>query len=141
MTKYPFSVSTALIFLLLNALVWMGFTVLVALNAHPGLPEPRIAQWIMAALAFGSACVLMVLTLLLRKRVRVAYYLTLGSLALLAVLTITDEVGWADWLYLAIVVVPLLLLIKDRSWYLRHDSGTESRSNVPPEVVSHHFIE
>ncbi len=118
MTKYPFSVSAALLFLLLNALIWSGFTILVTAGAHTALPESRAIQWIMAALAFVSACALVVLMVLLRKRVRIAYFLTLGLLALLAVLTITDEVGLVDWIYLVIVVAPLLLLIKDRSWYL-----------------------
>jgi len=128
MTQSPFSVSAALFFLLLNALVWLGFTILVAANAHPALPDSRTVQWIMAALAFGSACALGVLIVLLWKRIRIAYSLTLGLLALLAVLTITDEVGWADLIYLAVVVTPLVLLIKDRSWYLRKDSGAAKRA-------------
>jgi hypothetical protein len=53
----------------------------------------------------------------------------LGLLLLLAVLTITDEVGLADWIYLVIVAAPLLLLIKDRAWYLRKASAAAANDN------------
>jgi lysylphosphatidylglycerol synthetase-like protein (DUF2156 family) len=124
MKKFPFTVSITLLFLTLNALVWLGFTALVALNLHPALPDQITVRWIMGILAFGSAGALIVLIILLGKRIRIAYFLTLGMLALLAVLTITDEVGWVDLLYLAIVVVPLILLIKDRVWYLAPTAGS-----------------
>jgi hypothetical protein len=119
MTKKPLTVIAARIFLLLNALVWFSFAVLVATHAHPGLPDSSAVRWIMGILAFGCACALIALVVLLGKHNHIAYYLILGLLVLLAVLTIADEVGLADMVYLVLVFVPLVLLIKDRSWYLR----------------------
>ena len=119
MPKKPITVTIAFVFILLNAMVWLGFTILVAWNLHPALPDSPAIRWIMGILAFGCACTLVALAVLLAKRFRLAYYPTAGLLALLVVLTLTDEVGLADWIYLILAATPLLLLIKDRSWYLR----------------------
>jgi lysylphosphatidylglycerol synthetase-like protein (DUF2156 family) len=121
MTKSPLSVNAVLGFLLLSAIIWIGFAVLVVADAYSGLPDDPAVRWIMAGLAFGCSGALFALTWALAKRIRIAYFLVSGLLALLAVLSITDDIGWADLLYLAIVVIPLVLLIKDRSWYLRKD--------------------
>jgi hypothetical protein len=123
--KVPLSVYAAVVFLFLNALIWLVFAILAAAGWHTALPQDRTVQWIMAGLAFGSACVLLALIVLLRRRIRIAYYLALGFLALLTILTIADEVGLADWIYLAIVAVPLILLIKDRAWYLPKEPDSE----------------
>lgn len=128
MPKFPVSVYAAIIFLLISAFIWIGFAVLVAVGAHPALPDNRTFQWVMAILAFGCGCTLIVLTLALGKRIRIAYFLITGLLALLAVLTIADDVGLVDLVYLAIVLVPLVLLIKDRAWYLQKDSGAVKRA-------------
>lgn len=119
MPKKPFTVTIAFVFILFNALVWLGFTILIAGNLHPALPDLPAARWIMGILAFGCAGTLIALAVVLLRRVRPAYFLTAGLLALLVILTITDEVGLADLVYLVIAATPLILLIKDRSWYLK----------------------
>jgi chromate transport protein ChrA len=121
MTKYPLSVYAVLGFLLLSVIIWIGFAVLVVAHAYPGLPDDPTVRWVMAGLAFGCGGVLFALTWALAKRIRIAYFLVSGLLVLLAVFSITDDIGWADLLYLAIVVVALVLLVKDRPWYLRKD--------------------
>ncbi len=126
MPKYPLSVYAVFTFLLLSVFIWIGFSVLVVTGAYKGLPDDPTVRWVMAGLAFGCSCVLLVLTWALAKRIRIAYFLVTASLAVLAVLSITDDIGWADLLYLAIVIVPLVLLIKDRSWYLQKDSGASN---------------
>jgi hypothetical protein len=119
MPKKSLTVTMAFGFILLNAIVWLGFTILLAWNLHPALPDSPVVRWIMGILAFGCACALIVLAVLLGRRIRIVYFLTWGLLALLAVLTFTDEVGLADWIYLLLVTTPLILMIKDRSWYLK----------------------
>jgi hypothetical protein len=119
MIRGPFTVTATFILVLLNALVWLCFAAIVALDLHPALPDSSAIRWIMGILAFGCACTLIVFAILLGKRVRVAYFTTLGLLALLVVRTITDEVGLADLVYLVLAATPLILLIKDRSWYLK----------------------
>jgi hypothetical protein len=39
-------------------------------------------------------------------------------LLLLALATIVDEVGMVDLAVLAVILLPLVLLIRDRRWYL-----------------------
>jgi len=120
MPKKPITVPFAFVFILLNAIVWLGFTILLAWNLHPALPDSPVIRWIMGILAFGCACTLIVLAVLLARRIRLAYFPTLGLLALLILLTFTDEVGWVDLAYLVLATTPFILLIKDRSWYLKN---------------------
>jgi lysylphosphatidylglycerol synthetase-like protein (DUF2156 family) len=123
MSKYPPTVVAVLVFLLANALVWIGFALLAVAGAHEGLPSEPAVRWIMAGLAFGCGCVLIGLAAALARRIRIAYFLVTAVLAVLAVLTVTDDVGWIDLAYMALVVIPLALLLKDRKWYLRQNSA------------------
>jgi hypothetical protein len=122
MTKMPASVSAALVLLLLNALVWLAFAVIVAAGVHPSIPGGDQVRWTMAILSLLTAGVLSGLCVFLRKRNRVAYYLTLGLLLVTSFLTVTDQFGLSDLIVLAIMVVPLGLLIKDRAWYLQRET-------------------
>jgi peptidoglycan/LPS O-acetylase OafA/YrhL len=119
MTKTPASVFATFIFLLLNALVWLAFAIIVATGLHPSIPQDNLVKWTMVILAFLVAGVLSILCFFLRKRSKVAYYLTLALLLVISLLTVFDEFGLSDLIYLIIAVVPLVLLIKDRAWYLQ----------------------
>jgi lysylphosphatidylglycerol synthetase-like protein (DUF2156 family) len=124
MKRRPISVTASMLLVLLNALDWLVFAVIVGLDLHPGLPDSYVLRWIMGILAFGCATVMIARVVLLENRVRIAYSATLGLLALLAVLTVADDVGWADGLYLVLVMTPLMLLIKDQSWYTKSGRKT-----------------
>ncbi len=117
------SVSVASFFLLLDATIWLVFAVLVATGIHPALPESRALQWVMVVLALLATGVLIGLWFFLRRRSRPAYYLTVASLFVLLMLTIADDVGLSDLLVLVAIVVPLVLLLKDRRWYLGGEAG------------------
>jgi hypothetical protein len=118
MTRPPVSVTVTIGLILVNAIVWIGFAVIVAARMHPSLPAGDLVRVIMASLALLAAAVLVFLSIMLRRRSRWGYILTVAALILLAALTIADEVGLADLVVLAIAVIPLSLLIKDRAWYL-----------------------
>ena len=124
MTKRPSTVPAALFLLLLNALVWLVFGIIVAAGLHPSMPESDVVRWTMAVLAFLTTGVLLGLRVFLRRRSRIAYYLTIGLLVVLSTLTVTDEFGLSDLIVLIIIAAPLLLLIKDRAWYLRRSPGS-----------------
>jgi lysylphosphatidylglycerol synthetase-like protein (DUF2156 family) len=102
MPKRPLSVLGNLIFILLNALIWLALGMIIALHAHPALPDNPILQWVMALLSFGTA-----------------WFAALCFLALTSILTIFDDFGWTDLLVLVINLIPIILLIKDRAWYLQ----------------------
>jgi hypothetical protein len=119
MIRHPPTVIALLAFLLVNALIWIGFAALAAAGAYAGLPADPAVRWLLAGAAFGCGLVLIGLTAALGRRVRIAYYLVTALLVVLAAATFTDDVGWVDMAYFVLVIVPLALLIKDRAWYLK----------------------
>ncbi len=123
LAKRPLSVSTNLIFILLNALVWLALGMIIALHAHPALPDDPIIQGAMALLSFCAAGILLGLFISLRRRIRIAWFASLGFLAVTSILTIFDDFGWSDLVVLAVNLVPIILLIKDRAWYLQGKPG------------------
>jgi len=118
MKRPPISVTVTLIFILLNAAVWFVFALLVAFNAVRSIPSTGIFKWIMIIPALGTSGILVGITIFLRRHNRIAFYSGLVMLVIIAVLSIADEFGWIDLFSLTISLVPLVLMIKDRSWYL-----------------------
>lgn len=108
-----------LFFILISALFWLGFSIIVATGFHPALPDHKLYQGIMAGLAFLSAAFLFFLYFLLRSKNNFAFYLTIAFLTFLAILTVMDDLGIIDFLVLIITILPIVLLIKDRKWYFQ----------------------
>jgi len=128
MTNRPVSVTVTFAFILLNILVWLAFGIIVAINAHPNLPDIPIMKVIMTILSFAVAGIMVGLFILLRKPNQVAYFLILAVLGVISLLTFFDDVGWIDLLFLAINIVPVILLIKDRTWYLEPSKSNQLKS-------------
>lgn len=127
MANRPLSVSVSLIFILLNALVWLALGVIIAANAHPALPNLPLLKGVMAFLSFSIAGILVGAFIFLVKRNRIAYFIALGLLVAMTLLTIFDQFGLSDLIILVINIVPIVLLIKDQAWYLQEkprDVGT-----------------
>jgi hypothetical protein len=119
MIKRPLSVNAALGFILLNSLVWLVFGGIAAANANPALPVPPLIKVIMAFLSIAIAGMLLGLFIFIRRRNRIAYYLILGLLVITFLLNFFDNVGLVDLAVIIINLIPIILLIKDRSWYLQ----------------------
>jgi lysylphosphatidylglycerol synthetase-like protein (DUF2156 family) len=119
MKNIPLMIKTALIFILINAIGWLVLGVLVATGVHTGLPDDATLKLIMMLGLFGGAIILMLLFQLLRMRKRLAYFITLVVLALIMLLTLFDQVGLADAVVLVITLVPFVLLILGRKWFLQ----------------------
>ena len=122
----PRSVAIAHALILLGALIWFLLAVLLALNAHPGFPNDPLTRNVMAILSLVAGCVILVLLILLRQRRRLAYFGMLAALAAAALSLFFDDVGQADLLFLAITIIPIALLIRDRPWYLAASPGSTS---------------
>lgn len=118
MTKTPSTFSAALLLILLNALFWLGFAVMLATGIHPSPPQSKPLLWVMAGLAVLAAIVLIFLCYFLRKRNKFAFYLTLAILGTLILLSLTDDFGFSDLVYLILTSLPFTLLIANRKWYL-----------------------
>ena len=118
MHERPITVTLALHLILVAAAIWLVLGVLLALNAHPAFPDDPLVRGWMAALSFAAGCaVLLVLTFLARRR-RPAYFAALGVLTAASLAIFLDDVGLVDLVVLAVFLTPLILLIKDRAWYL-----------------------
>jgi hypothetical protein len=118
MPRLPKTIKITLILIALNAVFWLGYAASAVRGALDPADSVSLMVWIMAGLAFISAVALAVVAVLLRRRARIGYYLGLPLLALIAVLSVTDQVGLLDLFSLAISLTPLILMVVDRRWYL-----------------------
>ena len=117
------SVSATFALIVLNALIWLAFGVIVAANVHPALPDLPLFKGIMALLSFTVSGMLLVLVVFLGKQNRAAYYLTLILLNAVSLLTFFDDFGLTDLVVLVINIAPFVLMIKNRAWYLQARPG------------------
>lgn len=113
----PGTVRAALLLLAFDAIVWLGFGIFAAFGGIASLPPGPIRR-VIGGLAVAAAAALAVTALLLRRRIRIAYFFAVLMLTAIAVLSLTDQVGAPDVAALLVSLIPLVLLLKDRWWYL-----------------------
>lgn len=128
MAKQPTTVRVNLFFILINAILWLMFGVIIIANLHPALPDQPYIKQAMAFMSFIFAALLFVSVIFLRRQNRIAYYLLLMFFAFVTVLTVFDNLGYSDLLVLVINIIPIVLLIKDRNWYLQMKTHGEGVS-------------
>jgi hypothetical protein len=119
MDTRPRSVTVTYGFIILNISIWFALGIIIALNLHPAMPDQPLVKGIMAILSFAAAGTLLGIFIFLRKHNRPSYYLALAFFCVSSLLTIFDDVGLVDLVALAFSIIPLILLIKDRGWYLQ----------------------
>lgn len=119
MNNRPKSVTVTLIFILIIALIWLVFGIIIAVHALPSLPDNPLILGVMALLSFIAAGVLLVLFIFLQRRSPIAWFLTLAALGFSSLLAIFDDFGFSDLVVLVITLIPIILLIKDRAWFLK----------------------
>ena len=124
MSKLPFGVTVARLLIGLNALIWLGFGLIVASGAHPAMPDSSILRGMMAILGLLTAAALLVLNVFLGRRSRLAFTTAIVVLGCLAFLTIADQVGLADAAVLALTLAPLVCLIGSRGWFMAGGTST-----------------
>jgi predicted membrane channel-forming protein YqfA (hemolysin III family) len=117
MKKQPKSVLAANLLILLEAIFWLGFAVAAAAGMIPSITA-GVVRWIMAVLALGCSAALAGLAFLLWKRSRRAFYFSVILMGIVAILSIADQFGLLDLLSFLVNLVALILLLKDRAWYL-----------------------
>ena len=127
MNRSPKSVRLALIFILLDAGLWLFYAFLMAFGGIRPFAAPTTIRWVLAALALGCSAALAGTAILLRKHNRFAYFGGLVLLEVVAILSITDEIGLADFSLALISFIPIVLMLKDRGWYLRQNNGTSKQ--------------
>ena len=115
----PVTVKLTLILIFTMAAIWLIFGLIVALGWHPNYNATGIFRWVMAVCSAAAAVILIGLGLLLSKKSRPAWYLSVILLVLMTLANLFDDMGWIDLLVMAGSLLPLILLIKDRKWYLQ----------------------
>ena len=118
MNHRPLSVTLTYGFIILNIFIWFALGIIIAFNLHPAMPNQPLFKGIMTTLSFVAASALWVTFMFLQKHNRAAYYLMLIGLGVATLLFIFDDFGLVDLAALALSLIPLILLIKDRQWYL-----------------------
>ena len=118
MKHIPKTVVAAVLLLSLNATFWLGFAVIAALGGIPGYDGSGIEKWLLAGLALGTALCLALLAFFLWRRNRFAYISGVVLLGGILVLSLPDQLGIWDILGMAGILAALVLLLKDRKWYL-----------------------
>jgi len=111
-------VTLTYVFIILNIIIWFALGIIIAFNLHPAMPNQPLLKGIMTTLSFVAAGALWVTFMFLQKHNRAAYYLMLIGLGVATLLTIFDDFGYVDLAALALGLIPLILLMKDRQWYL-----------------------
>ena len=120
MQQQPGSVTVTLGLVLLGGVTWLVFGILLALYAHPGFPDKPAIRGLMALLSVAAGCAVLVLLIFLKRRHRLAFFALLAVLAAASLAIFLDDVGIIDLVVLAVFIIPLALLIKDRAWYMRN---------------------
>lgn len=104
-----------IIFLYCIAAFWIAFGVL-------WLFRESDYRWFYATGAFSNAIVLAILTYLMSRSRRWAYWLLVLLLAANVILTIMDQVGWFDLAYLVPAIAALVLTIGARRNILQQNT-------------------
>jgi hypothetical protein len=117
----PVSVKISHGLLAFIAIVWLVFGILAVTGilVTISIREFRLA---IGGMAIACSLVITAFTVLLSRRNHIVYRLTIILLSAIILLSIMDDLGWADLSLIGITVVTLILLIKDRTWYLSSSS-------------------
>jgi hypothetical protein len=129
MRLLPKSIFATLVLIGLNAAFWLIYALIVAFGLISSFTAYPVLRWTMAILAMGASVCMAGLVLLLYRHSRLAFHACCIMLAAVAILSVTDQVGWPDILTFLISLAALGLMLKDRKWYLQkpswHDPGPE----------------
>lgn len=106
------------ILLILHAVIWFGFGIAVLLRLHPALPADPLWVGLMGGSAFAAAAIFILLPIFLQKRSKPAFYCSVAFLGMVAMVTVLDDVGLSDLMYLAATILPLVLILVNKKQYL-----------------------
>lgn len=81
-------------------------------------------------MAIGCGVVLLTLDHFLRRHSRVAYVGALALLSAIAISLLADQFGLPDLVVLVLTVVPILLLVRERGWFLQRSGGATGPSGA-----------
>jgi hypothetical protein len=93
MKKLPPPVIITVTLILINAVFWFTYTIITIYGESSFNFIPGILKWVFLILAVGSSLILAGIGYFLTRRNRIAFYLGILFLTMIAVLSITDDFG------------------------------------------------
>jgi lysylphosphatidylglycerol synthetase-like protein (DUF2156 family) len=123
-SKTPLTVKITLALILITAAFWFLFSLTVVLGGHVSYNRLGVYRWLIAALTFLVSLFLLALWHFLRRQFKFAWIVAVLTLAAMLQAGFLDELGWMDYFFIVFALVPLVLLIKDRQWYLARKMET-----------------
>jgi len=120
-TKRPITVTTTLILIFINALIWLAGAILQAFSIyfHPGGLGEDVIGWSMVILLLSFTILWVTLAIFLTRHNKVAYYIAAAIFILEAALTIREDLSRIGWLFLILTITALVSLISSRRWFLQ----------------------
>jgi len=125
MANRPSTVRLTRIVLLVDSLLWLAFAVFTGVGAHPSFGPMSEYMWPVTLLALLATALLGGLSVHLGNPSPLGYWLAVGFLAAMILASLFDQFGLADLIFVTAIALPLLLLVKDRAWYLHPGVTTE----------------
>ncbi len=122
MRRPPAAVSLIFALIFLTAFAWFGVALLIASGSHPGMPSDVTVRAVMAGLCTAGGAASLGLYALLRKRSAFGYWAALVYFALGVLVSLFDDFGAADAVFMALNALILILLIACRRWFLRRSA-------------------
>jgi hypothetical protein len=101
-----------------NAAVWAAFAVALAARLIPGGPDQALAVGVVAALMLSNAAAMLLAAWRLGRGGKLAYFYAVALLVVNVALSIADQMGLWDWLFLAWEVVLLALVLAQAQSYV-----------------------
>jgi len=113
----PVTVRISFFLLAAIAMGWLIFGLLAILNVLTFIPVAQIRLTIggiaIACSSFTGAAIFF-----LYRRNKYVYYCTVALLAMFLTVSFMDDLGLTDAILIGITLLTLILLIKDRNWFL-----------------------
>ncbi len=113
------TVKITLVFLILHALVWCGFAVICFSGMFPELPGSRMWIRLMGGISAAVGLVFFLLVIFLQKHPKSGFYAAVVMLTAAVLVNVLDDIGLMDLAYLALALIPLILLLMDAKWYIQ----------------------
>ncbi len=125
--KVPTTVKLTIGLMLAVSVVWFLFGLLTVMNRVMSIPV-GVVRYAIGFTAIGFSLATALAAFFLRKRNRLVYLATIALFGMLLIVSFFDELGWTDILLICATIATLILLIKDRRWFLRDEQAGSNHS-------------
>lgn len=109
------------------AAVWVILGINSFINLLTGEGEPKMYMWVVTGLMFANALVMVWLGWGIGRQLRCIFYLAVAYMVMNIILTITDDFGLADLIYLILSIGLLGLLLATSRYYPKNEVESDNK--------------